>query len=279
MRVLKGRGFQVKSLCKAAKVSRDAYYKGLSRKRRKERDEGKVLTIVQSIRAYEPRIGVRKLQDRLKKLHYSVGRDWLFSLLRKHRMLVPPPKKAYHKTTYSRHQYVVAPNVLKQSVITAPKQALVSDITYLWVKGTKPVYLFLVSDLYSRKILGYHVSKDMTHYSALLALDRAVHTMGDVTGTIHHSDRGSQYCCHEYTKYLRSKTMIASMTDESHCYQNAIAERINGILKIDLALDQIFESFQSLKSAVKQAIKVYNSIRTHWSLNLKTPDQVYSAAA
>jgi transposase InsO family protein len=163
--------------------------------------------------------------------------------------------------------------------VTAPKQVLVSDITYLSLMGRKHAYLFLVSDLYSRKIVGFHLSRDLSHYSAVLALDNAVKLMGDVRGTIHHSDRGCQYCCHEYLRYLKQHGMRSSMTDECHCYQNAVAERINGILKGDLVLDQTFTNFEEAKKAVLRAIMIYNTKRTHWSLNLKTPEEVYLQAA
>lgn len=237
-----------------------------------------ILKVVRHIRQDEPRIGARKLQDRLKKQQKIVGRDRLFTLLRRHHLLVSP-KRSYVKTTYSRHSYAVAPNRIKELSVTAPKQVLVSDITYLFIKGQRPAYLFLVSELFSRKILGFHMSRDMSHFSALLALERAVAQIGNANGIIHHSDRGSQYCCHEYLKALNHWNIIPSMTDEAHCYQNAVAERINGILKIDFALDQLFESFSHMHSAVQKAINVYNSKRTHWSLNLKTPDEVYRQAA
>lgn len=234
--------------------------------------------MVHHLRRDEPRIGTRKLQDRLKKQKKAIGRDRLFSLLRRHHLLVSP-KRSYVKTTYSRHSYAVAPNRIKELSVTAPKQVLVSDITYLFIKAQRPAYLFLVSDLFSRKILGFHVSRDMSHFSALVALERAVAQMRDTKGTIHHSDRGSQYCCHEYLKALKHRNIIPSMTDDAHCYQNAVAERINGILKIDLALDQLFENFNHMRLAVEKAINIYNSKRTHWSLNLKTPDEIYQQAA
>jgi putative transposase len=237
-----------------------------------------VLELVDKIRADEPRVGTRKLQDRLIDTGKTVGRDFLFSLLRRTERLVKP-KKSFIKTTYSQHGYAVAPNRIKEMVVTAPKQVLVSDITYIRMAKGKFAYLFLVTDKFSRRIVGYHVSRDLTHYSALLALDNAVRLMGDVTGTIHHSDRGCQYCCHEFLKYLGEHKMLSSMTDESHCYQNAIAERVNGILKDEFNLDAIFEDFRGLQLAVAKAIWVYNTKRTHWSLGLRTPEQAYREAA
>ena len=112
-----------------------------------------------------------------------------------------------------------------------------------------------------------------------MALDNAVQRMGDMTDSVHHSDRGCQYCCHDYLRYLSEHGMLASMTDESHCYQNAIAERVNGILKDEFNLDAVFENFETLRRAVDRAIIVYNVKRTHWSLGLMTPAQVYAEAA
>lgn len=259
-------------------MTRDAYYKRLKRRHVKHVEDGVVLKLVAAIREDEPRVGTRKLQDRLSKCGRAVGRDRLFSILRGVGKLVKP-KKSFHKTTYSRHGYAVAQNRLKALKVTAPEQVLVSDITYLRMERGNFAYLFLVTDAFSRKILGYHVSRDLSHYSALLALDNAVQIMGNVAGVVHHSDRGCQYCCHEYLSYLREHGMLASMTDESHCYQNAIAERVNGILKDEFNLDAIFQNFDDLSHAVTKAIFVYNTKRTHWSLGLCTPQEVYDRAA
>jgi len=163
--------------------------------------------------------------------------------------------------------------------VTAPRQVVVSDITYLRVGVSEFTYLFLVTDLYSRKIVGWHVSRDLSHHAALLALDNAVSAMGDVTGMVHHSDRGCQYCCHEYLRYLGAAKMVPSMTDENHCYQNAVAERVNGILKDEFNLDAAFSSFTAAQEAVRTAVEVYNTRRTHWSLGLRTPQCAYQEAA
>jgi putative transposase len=168
---------------------------------------------------------------------------------------------------------------VKEFKVTVPKQVIVSDITYLRLARKEFAYLFLVTDLFSRQILGYHLSRDLSHHSVLLAIDNAVERMGEVGGTIHHSDRGCQYCCHEYLRYLKEKQIIPSMTDQSHCYQNAVAERVNGILKDELNLDAIFDSFEQMHRAVTKAVIVYNTKRTHWSLDLKTPQEVYEQAA
>ena len=233
------------------------------------------------IREKEPRIGTRKLHNRvaptLKSEGLQIGRDALFDVLKERDMLVKP-KKRYQKTTYSNHQYVVAPNRIKNISVNRPNQVFVSDITYITLfRGF--AYLFIVTDLYSRKIVGYHLSRDLGHHSALLALDMALKNIDNPTGIIHHSDRGCQYCCHEFLNFLSDYEMIPSMTDESHCYQNAVAERVNGTLKIELELDATFQDFKHAYCATQNAIHVYNNIRTHWSLNLQTPNSVYCLVA
>jgi len=260
-------------------MTRDAYYKRLHRGYVQGAEDSVVLEFVDKERQDEPRVGTRKLHARLVESGKAVvGRDSLFTLLRKTARLIKP-KTSFIKTTYSRHGYAVAPNRVKNLILSAPKQVLVSDITYVRIAKGEFAYLFLVTDKFSRRIAGYHVSRDLTHYSAILALDNAIRFMGDVKGTIHHSDRGCQYCCHEFLKYLGGHNMLSSMTDDCHCYQNAIAERVNGILKDEFNLDAVFETFKELQLAVAKAIFVYNTKRTHWSLGLKTPEQVYKEAA
>lgn len=187
-------------------------------------------------------------------------------------------KKRYHKTTYSNHQYAVAPNKIKGLEVTRPNQVLVSDITYITL-ARGHAYLFLTTDLFSRKILGYHLSKDLSHHSALLALDMALSHIPNTNGLIHHSDRGCQYCCHDFLNHLQLYKITPSMTAESHCYQNAHAERVNGVLKQDLDLDQVFPDFKSAQLATLKAISIYNFKRRHWSLELCTPDFVYNLVA
>jgi len=128
-------------------------------------------------------------------------------------------------------------------------------------------------------IVGFHLSRDLSHYSAVIALENAVSWMGETQGVIHHSDRGCQYCCHEFLAVLKARGMESSMTDADHCYQNAIAERVNGILKDDFNLDAEFRDFDQMRAAVVRSILVYNTKRTHWSLGLLTPQEKYEQAA
>lgn len=151
---------------------------------------------------------------------------------------------------------------------------LVADLTYLRLKDGF-AYLFLVTDKFSRKILGHYVSTNMKAEGARRALLRANRALSDTKGVIHHSDRGSQYCCHEFLDALKEAGMRSSMTDENHCAQNALAERMNGILKQEFFLDLKFPNLLSLRRAVANAIEIYNHRRLHWALGLKTPDAVH----
>jgi len=237
-----------------------------------------VLKLIDEIRLDEPRVGTRKLQDRLCKAGVKIGRDQLFAILRKSERLVKV-KKRFEKTTYSRHSYAVAPNRIKELEIVRPGQVVVSDCTYLRLAGREFAYLFLITDAFTRMIVGYHLSKDLSHYSAVIALSNAVKRLPDTQGMIHHSDRGCQYCCHEYLAFLKGYGIVSSMTDADHCYQNAIAERVNGILKDEFNLDAVFRDFEQLRAAVTHAVLVHNTKRTHWSLDLLTPWEMYEQAA
>lgn len=276
----KRQGPRLKQAIEVLGYSRDAYYKRRRRQRKQKVLESIVLDAVRAIRIKQPRVGTRKLLARLQSQQIQIGRDSLFKLLRNKDMLVCKKKKAT-RTTYSNHSYVVAPNRLKNLKVTRPLEVLVGDITYLRLEEGKFAYLYLLTDYYSRRIVGHHVSKDLSHYSALIALHKVVANVGEeqIKGAIHHTDRGCQYCCHDYLQVLAKYGIIPSMTDENHCYQNAVAERVNGILKDELDLDSEFTTFSSLKNAVDDAILVYNEERTHWSLHLKTPNQVFEYAA
>ena len=237
-----------------------------------------MLAHVDALREVEPRKGTRKLHAALATAGVRVGRDRLFRALRTTGRLVMRKRRGT-QTTYSRHAYAPAPNHLKTLTVTAPRQVVVSDITYLSLSRGVFVYLFLVTDLFSRHIVGWHLSHGLSHHAALQALNAAQQTLGDCLGIVHHSDRGTQYCCHAYRQQLQALRMIPSTTDGAHCYQNAVAERVNGILKDEFDLDAVFPTFTDAQDAVASAIHRYNTIRTHWSLELQTPYAVFSQAA
>lgn len=239
-----------------------------------------ILTLVRQQRRYQPKIGGKKLykllESDLEQLNKSVGRDKFFALLRKHDLLVKRKKK-YVRTTESWHYYHKYKNRLKQKHLTAPHQAYVSDITYLRTREGF-VYLFLQTDAYSRMITGWHLSDSLAIEGAVAALKMTLRQCPDPFEVIHHSDRGIQYCCKEYVGLLNKHEMIISMTEENHCYENATAERVNGILKDEFLLDEEFADKASALKAVREAIQTYNTRRPHWSLNLCTPLQIHMAA-
>ena len=203
----------------------------------------------------------------------KVGRDYLFDILREHDMLVRR-KKAYCKTTNSYHRFHKYSNLIKDLSITRPNQVWASDITYIrTVKGF--CYLALITDVFSRKILGYDISDSLELAGCLRALKMAIGHARPAPGLIHHSDRGLQYCSNQYVEQLQKHKILISMTEENHCYENALAERVNGILKDEFYLDQCFFSTLHACMATRNAIKIYNSKRLHLSLGFKTPDTVF----
>ena len=243
-------------------------------------NEDLVEKLVNDIRRYQPRIGGKKLyhllRNDLHKVDPGLGRDKFFDILRKKKLLVKRRKK-YVYTTNSFHWLKVYKNALKNKVLTGPNQAWVSDITYLRInKGF--VYLFLITDAYSRKITGWSLSDSLSIEGAINALKMAIKQCPKTNGVIHHSDRGIQYCSNAYVDLLKKSNMTISMTEENHCYENSVAERVNGILKGEFLLDEKFTSKELALKAVKEAINTYNTKRPHWSLGLSTPQQVHLAA-
>ena len=257
-------------------ITRDAYYKHEKRREERERFGARVLEEVREIRREQPRTGTKKLHAMISDT-VKIGRDSLNGLLKENGMLVERRKK-YARTTYSNHGYAVSPNLVKGLVVTRPEQVWVGDITYIPLKKGH-AYLFLVTDKYSRKIVGYKLGDSLSHEYAIDAIERAVGGSGNKEGLIFHSDRGSQYCCHEYIRELRRHGIRSSVTDENHCYQNGLAERVNGILKDEYYLDVEFRSIEEAEKAVNQAIDVYNNKRLHRSLNLEVPAKVHAMAA
>lgn len=239
-----------------------------------------VIKLVQEIRRFLPRLGGKKLYKLLKedldKLPGTIGRDKFFDILRKHRLLVKKRKK-YVTTTDSYHRFYKYKNKLKGRLLTGPNQAFINDITYLRTNEGF-VYLFLQTDAYSRMITGWDLSSSLSIEGAIKALRMTIKQCKNIEGSVHHSDRGIQYCSNEYVKILQSHKMEISMTEENHCYENAMAERVNGILKDEFLLDEKFVNKEMALKAVKEAIKNYNTRRPHWSLNLFTPQQIHQVA-
>ena len=258
--------------CDVFGISRQAYYKQkVSLRAKQEQAEG-IIAKVQVIRQSMPRIGTRKLYYLLDG-QLSVGRDKLFSILRANQMLVKPVR-SYTKTTMSKHWLHKHPNLLKEVQIQQPEQVYVSDITYIKSRQ-RTHYLSLITDAYSRKIVGYHLSDDLNAESVVKALNMAVKGRRDkATPLIHHSDRGLQYCSSVYQNVLAKYNITPSMTDGYDCYQNALAERINGILKQEFLFDKC-NNYQDLNLLIKQSIFIYNNKRPHLALKMKTPNFIH----
>lgn len=264
-------------LCKAAGLSRQAYYQGRRTRSRRACDGQRVIQAVRQERQIQPRIGTRKLIKMLKREGINIGRDRLFTLLREEDMLVQPKKKLV-RTTYHDESLPVYRNLLYELEATLPHQVWVSDITYI-VTDEGFVYLSLITDLVSRMIVGSNASTSLTASGALLALQRAIGSLPPDRWPIHHSDRGCQYCCHEYVAALQQRGLPISMTEQNHCYENCYAERVNGILKDEFHLDASFRTRAQAYRAIEQAIHTYNHRRLHSSLGLQTPCSVHLLAA
>ena len=204
----------------------------------------------------------------------QIGRDKLFAVLRKNRMLVVPKKK-YVRTTNSYHRFRKYKNLIKDLNITAPNQVFVADITYLdTLEGF--CYLALITDVYSRKIVGYDVSKSLSFEGCQRALKMALKGVREPEKLIHHSDRGIQYCSSGYVQILQENKIQISMTELNHAAENALAERVNGILKTEFMLGDKLQSFEIAKELVKETIKIYNEQRLHMSLDYQTPAMRYA---
>lgn len=202
-----------------------------------------------------------------------MGRDLFFEYLRTHKLLIRP-RRQYVVTTQSSHRFRIYDNLLINKTLSHCNQAWVSDITYLRTdKGF--CYLALVTDGWSRKVVGFDVSDSLELSGCLRALRNALKQLPAKHHLIHHSDRGLQYCSNIYTNLLKANNIQISMAEKGNCYQNAIAERVNGILKNEFYLDKKFIDLRQAKRATREAINLYNSYRPHLKLKYQTPDFVH----
>ena len=225
-----------------------------------------------------PKTGTRKLMEHLQKdlikNNIKMGRDALFDLLRSWGLLVKKTKR-FHITTDSKHFFFKSPNLLKDLALNHAEQVFVSDITYIKISGGH-AYLALVTDAYSKKIMGWKLDNNMKVSLVKDALQMAhkncIHNHQNI---IHHSDRGIQYCCPDFSEFAQNKGFILSTTQQYDPYENAIAERINGILKYEFGLKNTIKNIEIATKMVAQAVKIYNNERLHWSLDLKTPQKVH----
>lgn len=257
-------------------VDRQVYYRKKKNKQKRQNIASQVIELVLEIRQKMPRIGTRKLYYLLeRKLDLlAVGRDRLFRILKANHLLIIP-KRSYRVTTNSHHRFRKHKNMIEQLAITRPEQVWVSDITYLGNRE-KPCYLSLVTDAYSKLIVGYNVSENLNTESCIKALEKAVKGRRYKSETlIHHSDKGIQYCSNEYQKKLSENDLQCSMTESYDPYQNAVAERVNGILKQEFMIDEYKVGLSEITQIVQQSIQIYNINRPHYSSYMLTPTQMH----
>ena len=248
-------------------MSRQNYYARHRRRQRRKVDGELVAGLVQRERRLQPRLGTRK----------RIGRDRMFEELRKRGLLLEPVAAEYPRTTQSYHNLPVFRNLVKDVEVKAPNEVWVSDLTYLrTLEGF--LYLALITDKYSRKIVGWNVGDNLEAVGCRRALERALQELPAGSRPIHHSDQGSQYCCHEYVERLGERGLEVSMTELNHCAENALAERMNGILKQEYGLATEFGSKATAQAVVRQSIQLYNTRRPHGALGNRFPAQVHQAA-
>ena len=257
-------------------VNRQVYYRRLQTVKRRKSRAVKVIELVESIRIQMPKIGTRKLyfmlEEELKQL--QVGRDMLFSILKANHMLINP-RRRYHVTTNSHHRFKKHKNLIENVVPEKPEQIWVSDITYVGNRQN-PMYLALVTDAYSKQIMGHDLSNSLDVSGTLRALKMAVKKRKYKNNIItHHSDRGLQYCSNEYQDLLKRSKINCSMTESYDPYANAVAERVNGILKGEFIGYKKQWSLQTMGELIKNSIEIYNEQRPHFSCYYRTPKQMH----
>ena len=265
----------VAAICALFGKKRQAYYQRLGYRYQEVAEESIVLDLITELRKDMGRMGGRKLWHEINKAHPKmISRDKLFDILDKYHLKVCRRKRAV-RTTWSESWLHRFPNMVKELIPTAANQVWVSDITYIETE-TGFVYLHLVTDAYSKKIMGWRLSPSLHAEATISALQMAIRTAGcNLKGLIHHSDRGCQYCCEKYVKLLQDNGIEISMTQDGDPRDNAIAERVNGILKTEWFYDDHFRGFEDAYRRVAEVINLYNNKRPHLSLNYKTPAEAY----
>jgi putative transposase len=263
-------------------MTRANYYARRHQRRRRQVEGGLAVELVRAERQLQPRLGTRKLrvliQARLTEAGVRLGRDRLFAVLRAAGLLLGPQPADYPCTTNSGHYLPVFTNQVKDRVVSRPNEVWVSDLTYVRTREGFQ-YLSLVTDKYSRKIVGYHCGDTLEAAGCVRALEMALAGLPAGARPVHHSDRGIQYCCHEYVDRLVARGLGVSMTEQDHCAENALAERVNGILKSEYGLGRELKAKQEARGAVDQAVLLYNTRRPHTALGYRFPETVHSLAA
>jgi len=257
--------------------SRQSYYQGVKFIQQKAFEGDIIIAEVLRYRQHQKRLGTRKLFHEMKGFlaqhRFQIGRDALFNLLAERGMLVTKRKRRGCITTLSRHRFKKYPNLIQGFIPIAPNQLWVSDITYIHLQDGF-AYLSLITDGYSHKIIGFYLSKDLSSQGPLKALKMALTGNKNIQNLIHHSDRGVQYCCDAYVKLLQNYEVKISMTQNGDPRENAVAERVNGILKTEL-LEEVFADFSAAQQAVAVACSTYNHLRPHGSIDNLKPAEAH----
>ena len=267
-------------ICRLFGVTRQAYYQHFWQRESTGIEENLVLAQVLSIRKDHRVMGGRKLYEKLHPFllahQIKMGRDALFDLLAANGLLVKKKRRRFI-TTFSNHWLRKWPNLIRQMKVTAINRLWVSDITYFKVAGDY-VYISLITDAYSHKIVGYHLAETLETIETIKALQMALKQLPEnlTEPLIHHSDRGVQYCSETYVKLLQDNGVAISMTENGDPLENAVAERINGILKSEYLKHYQTNTVQQAKEQLMQAVKLYNEDRPHFSIGLLTPELVHS---
>ena len=266
----------VQQICRLLGYTPQAYHKKQKRKAIQLSNELRILQRIDAIRKLQPRCGGRKLFIMLKPFFLDqkiqMGRDAFFDLLRNNKLLVRRKKRSVH-TTNSNHHFRRYPNLVKDFMPLKAHELWVADITYIPLKN-RFAYLFLITDAYSRKIVGFHTSDDMKVSSATVALKKALAQKPEATVVIHHSDRGIQYCSTAYVQLLQQHNAMISMTQNGDPYENAMAERVNGILKSEL-ISKYYNNIDDASIHIARCITIYNYKRRHSSINFQIPNDVH----
>lgn len=258
-------------------TSRQSYYQGIKFIQQKAYESDLIIEEILRYRKHQKRLGTRKLlgemQDFLTSHSFQIGRDAMFNLLQERGLLVTKRKRRGFITTLSKHRFKKYPNIIGDFIPIAPNQLWVSDITYIHLPNGF-AYLSLITDAYSRKIVGFYLSKDLSAVGPLNALKMAIESNPDRKALVHHSDRGVQYCCDAYVKLLQEQKIKISMTQNGDPLENAIAERVNGILKQEL-LEEVFPDYEAARKSVAIACSTYNYLRPHGSIDNLKPAEAH----
>ena len=272
----------VSAVCRKVGITRQNYYARRKARQGQQVDAELVVALVVAERQLQPRLGTRKLhfmlRPQLVAAGVELGRDRFLEVLRAHELLLAPKPTEYPCTTNSQHSLPVFRNRIKGLVVSQPNEVWVGDLTYIRT-AVGYLYLALLTDKCSRKIVGYHCGETLAADGCLAALKNALADLPAGAHPIHHSDQGTQYCCHEYVNWVTAHGLSVSMTETDHCAENALAERMNGILKGEYGLGVEFKTKAGAHLAVAQAVQLYNTRRPHTALGYRTPQAAHSLAA